>query len=436
MRNELTKRFKVQKAEYMTREGKRIYVKESALGKFNLSDKPAQGDGHVTDETGERQLEEELFQSQRLEALGTLVGGIAHDFNNILSVITGHVSLMERWRTNPERFMKSFEAVKKATERGAGTARQLLTFARKVEVVTERVRIGDVIKEIVELLKATFPEKIVFDVKIEGDIPSIPADSNQIHQALLNLCVNARDAMLKGGTISIVVKKIGRRDLNEHFPEVEADQYVKVTVSDTGSGMNHEILGHIFEPFFTTKGGRGTGLGLSVVYGIMKAHSGLIDVETRVGQGTTFSLYFPVPPQTIETLSGEKERVESPNGHGEVILAIEDEEPLRDILKAILEESGYKVLLAPDGIRGLQIYRDHLNEINLVLLDMGLPEMSGAEVLAGLLLLNPHVKVISASGYLEPEVEADAFEIGALDFLPKPYKVEELLMKVHRALLA
>ncbi len=418
----------------MGHEGKKIYVRDSAAGKSNPSAKHTGAGAHPGDETVERQVEEQLFQSQRLEGLGTLVGGIAHDFNNILNVITGHVSLMERWRTNPERFMKSFESVKKATERGAGMARQLLTFARKVEVVTEWVNIGDVIEEIVGLLKATFPEKIIFDVRIERDMPAIPADSNQIHQALLNLCVNARDAMLNGGVIGIHVKKIGRRDLKEHFPEVEADQYVLVKVSDTGSGMEDEILGHIFEPFFTTKGGRGTGLGLAVVYGIMKAHDGFIDVETKVGTGTTFSLYFPIVHRVVESLRVEKGSAESPKGHGEVILAIEDEEPLRDFLKSILEESGYKVLLASDGMMGLQTYRDHLNEISLVLLDMGLPEMGGPEVLAGLLLLNPRVKVISASGYLEPEVKADAYEIGALDFLPKPYQVEELLMKVYRAL--
>jgi nitrogen-specific signal transduction histidine kinase/CheY-like chemotaxis protein len=418
----------------MGHEGKKIYVRDSAVGVSNPAVKQASTGAHLSNGGVERQFEEQLFQSQRLEGLGTLVGGIAHDFNNILNVITGHVSLMDRWRTNPERFEKSFEAVKKATERGAGMARQLLTFARKVEVVPEWVDIGDAIEEIVGLLRATFPEKVVFDVRIEPDMPAIPADSNQIHQALLNLCVNARDAMLKGGTISIAAEKIGRRELNDHFPEVVAEQYVMVRVSDTGSGMEDEILAHIFEPFFTTKGGRGTGLGLAVVYGIMKAHDGFIDVETKVGTGTAFSLYFPIVRRVVESVPEENGGAESPNGHGELILAIEDEEPLRDFLKSILEESGYKVLLASDGMRGLQTYRDHLNEISIVLLDMGLPEMSGTEVLAGLLLLNPRVKVISASGYLEPEVKADAYEIGALDFLAKPYLVEELLMKVHRAL--
>ncbi|MCL5268206.1 MAG: ATP-binding protein [Bacteroidetes bacterium] len=412
-------------------------MKENPVGKFDHPDHPPSEGRPMADETGQRHWEDQLLQSQRLEALGTLVGGIAHDFNNILNVITGHVSLMERWRENPERFAKSFDAVKKATDRGAQTARQLLTFSRKAEVVTEHVKIGDVIEELTDLLREIFPEKIHFSIKIEPDIPIILADSNRIHQALLNLCMNARDAMPLSGTIAISAKGIGRAALNGRFRGAEADRYVQVEVSDSGSGIKKEELGHIFEPFFTTKrNGRGTGLGLSVVDWIMKAHNGFVDVESRVGTGTVFSLYFPVLPQTAGVLSGEKDRVESPKGGGEVILAIEDEEPLRDFLKTILEESGYRVLLASDGTEGLQTYMEHLNDIALVLLDMGLPEMSGAEVLAKLVLLNPQVRVISASGYVQPEVKADAFETGALDFLPKPYLVDELLMRVHRALRA
>lgn len=414
-----------------------MYVKESTVVKFEPSESPTQASRHLANETSGRQLEEQLLQSQRLEALGTLVGGIAHDFNNILNVISGHVSLMERWRENPERFKKSFEAVNKATKRGAQTARQLLTSSRKVEVVTEQVRIGDVIEELVRLLREIFPEKIVFNMEIENNIPIIPADSNRIHQALLNLCMNASDAIQKDGTISIVAKNVGRGVLKERFREIESDQYVQVKVSDSGSGIDKETLSHIFEPFFTTKkDGRGTGLGLWVVNWIIKAHNGFIDVESKVGHGTTFSLYFPILPQILDAVPEEKKKIELPKGHGEVILAIEDEEPLREFLKAILEESGYKVLLASDGTEGLEAYTDHQNEIDLVLLDMGLPELSGAEVLARLVLLNPHVKVISSSGYVQPEVRADAFEIGALEFLPKPYLPEELLVTVNRILQA
>lgn len=419
----------------MGREGKRVYVKESAISSLDTKNNSVYVRSHVADESIERQLEEQLFQSQRLEALGTLVGGIAHDFNNILNVITGHVSLMERWRTDPDRFMKSFQAVKKATERGASTARQLLTFARKVEVTTGPVRIQDIVQEILDLLKATFPEKISFRTEIGDDIPTITADSNQIHQALLNLYMNARDAIADSGTISIIVRNASREVLTRHLLDADAGQYVELTVSDTGMGMDNETLGHIFEPFFTTKAaGRGTGLGLSVVYGIMKAHRGFIDVESRVGEGTMFSLYFPVASQTIESLPQEKERIDLPKGNNEVILVIEDEESLRDYLKTVLEENGYSVLLASDGKKGLRSYRDQMSHIDLVLLDMGLPEMGGGEVLRELVKVNSNVKVIAASGYIEPEVKIDAFEIGASEFLAKPYQTNELLMKVRNVL--
>ncbi|HUI28933.1 MAG TPA: PAS domain S-box protein [Candidatus Acidoferrales bacterium] len=430
------KQLKEHKTEYVRRDGKRMYVSENAVGEFDSVGNLNYVRGYLIDETSERQLEEELFQSQRLETLGTLVGGIAHDFNNILNVILSHVWIMERWRQDSERVRKSFEAVRKAIERGANTVKQLLTFARKVDVVTESVRIGDVVNEVTALLKETFPQKIVFHVEIEQDIPLIHADPNQLNQVLLNLCVNARDAMLNGGTISIVTKKIGREMLNERFRENETDRYLLLQIKDTGTGMDKETLKHIFEPFFTTKkGGQGTGLGLSVVYGIMKVHNGLIDVESMVGKGTTFSLYFPIPPQTIEVFRHEEKKgMEFLKGHGELILAIEDEEPLRDFFKTFLEDNGYKVLLAADGLNGLLTYKVHMNEVNLVILDMGLPEMGGTEVLSELKRLNPEVKVMLASGYLEPEVKADALEKGATDFLPKPYETDELLMKIYRTL--
>lgn len=425
-----------QKAAYMSPKGKRVYLKGGTTsGKGGPQSGPENPGVNPADENGRHQVAEQLLQSQRLEALGTLVGGIAHDFNNILNVITGHASLMEKWREDPERFMKSFEAVKKASERGASMARQLLTFTRKVDITKERVRVEVAVREIVGFLKDTFPENIVFKVDAEPDMPVIAADPNQIHQALLNLCVNARDAMPNGGTIRIAVRKVEPDELSRHFQEAEPGRFVQLAVSDTGSGMKQEVLAQIFEPFFTTKGGLGTGLGLAVVYGIMKAHDGFIDVETSLGQGTTFYLYFRVGAQNQDILSQDNAKSGPRAGHGEKILAIEDEEPLKNFLNTILTENGYNVLLASDGLEGLKIYRQHMKEIDLVLLDMGLPEMSGREVLSDLLLLNPDAAVISASGYLDPNVEADALEMGALEFLPKPYRIEELLTKVQRALL-
>ncbi len=385
-------------------------------------------------EPREQRSDKQLLQSQRLEALMTLVGGIAHDFNNILNVITGHISLMERWRTDPERFKRSSEAVRKATERGANTAKQLMTFARTVDAAMERVNVADVVQEIIDLLKETFPRNLNFEVKIEKGTPAILADSNQIHQALLNLCVNARDAMPGGGTISIDVCKSRFGEMNDSLRARDTDGYLLVTVSDTGSGVEKEILEHIFEPFYTTKGGFGTGLGLAVVYGVMKSHNGFIDVRSTVGKGSSFSLYFPIPSPNSGSALEKSENADLPAGRGETILVIEDEGIFKDFLNTILTEGGYKVIFASNGLDGLQTYKVHKKEIDLVILDMDLPEMSGTEILAGLKLLNPQANIISASGHLESEVEREALNIGARDILAKPYKIEDILQKIDRAL--
>ncbi len=422
-------------AEYVRRDGKKLYVVENAVGEFDATGNLVSIRGYLVDESNEKRLEGQLYQSQKLESLGTLVGGIAHDFNNILGVIVGHLGLLETRRSDPVKFAKSIEPIDKAARRGANMVRQLLTFARKVEIITESVRVGEIIEELVALLKETFPEKIVFSVQADQRLPSIHADPNQLHQVLLNLCVNARDAMLGGGTITITASRVDRSILSGRFREVEAEEYVLLKVSDTGTGMDTETLDHIFEPFFTTKNqGQGTGLGLPVVYGIMKAHHGFIDVDSKVGRGTTFSLYFPIPMQVVEAPvipSGEMEIV---RGRGETVLVVEDEEPLREFVVSVLGDNGYAVLPAADGAEALEVYRRHRDGVALVLLDMGLPKMTGAEVLAELRKINPGVKVIAASGYLEPEMKAGIFEAGAADFLPKPYRIVELLGKITMAL--
>ena len=423
-------------AEYVRRDGKKIYVVENAVGEFDAAGSLVSIRGYLVDETNEKRLEGQLYQSQRLETLGTLVGGIAHDFNNILGVIVGHIGLLgDKQRSDPVRFSRSLEAVSKAANRGANTVRQLLTFARKVEIITESVRVGDIIEEVVTLLKETFPERIVFSVQADQGLPSIHADPNQLHQVFLNLCVNARDAMPGGGTITIAASRVDRSILNGRFMEVEAEEYVLLKVSDTGTGMDRETLDHIFEPFFTTKKqGQGTGLGLPVVYGIMKGHHGFIDVESKVGRGTTFSLYFPIPTQVIEVPATPSGEIEIVRGRGETILVVEDEEPLREFVMTVLGDNGYAVLPAADGAEALEVYRKHRDDVALILLDMGLPKMTGAEVLSELKKITSGVKVIAASGYLEPEIKAGIFEAGASDFLPKPYRVVELLGKITMAL--
>lgn len=422
-------------AEYVRRDGTRVYVIENVVGEFDPSGRLKAIRVYLLDETGKRKLEGQLYQSQRLENLGTLVGGIAHDFNNVLAIIAGHTSVLTRMRSDEEKFESSVDAIKKASKRGAHVVRQLLTFARKVELVTESVNIEDTLEEIVALCRETFNQKIAFALDISPHLPSIHADPNQLHQVLLNLCVNARDAMPTGGTISMTASKVNRSALNGNFMDVEAQEYVLLKISDTGLGMSNEILGHIFEPFYTTKKqGQGTGLGLSVVYGIVKSHHGFIDVRSKEGRGTTFSIYLPIPLQRIEEPKAVPEPDNVAMGSGETILIVEDEASLREFVEATLKGNGYRVLSASDGLEGAEVFARNQQNIDLILLDMGLPKMTGGELLSIVKKLQPGARVIAASGYIEPEVKSEIFSEGAIDFLSKPYMGSELLAKINRAL--
>ena len=252
-------------------------------------------------------LEEQVRQAQKMESIGALAGGIAHDFNNVLAIIQGYTFLLERSATEPEKLPASIEAINKAVQRGSALVRQLLTFARKTDVLYEPIHVNLIVDEMAKMLTATFPESIVISMNRGDQIPPIIADAGQLHQALLNLCLNARDAMQKGGTLTIMTSARSGAALRETFGDVKEEQYVCISVADTGVGMNEATRRRIFEPFFTTKErGKGTGLGLSVVYGVMKGHEGFIDVESTPGKGTTFLLCFPIrkaePDTTVARL--------------------------------------------------------------------------------------------------------------------------------------
>ncbi|MGC8654280.1 MAG: hybrid sensor histidine kinase/response regulator [Candidatus Kryptoniota bacterium] len=421
--------------EYVRRDGKRIYVVENAVGEFGSDDRLVAIRGYIVDESERKKLQNQLFQSQRMESVGTIAGGVAHDFNNILGIILGHLPIMEKLRDNPDRFSKSLDAVTKAAKRGANLVKQLLTFARKVEVITESVRVNDIIIELCDFLRETFPKTITFSLELDDNLPSIHADPNQLHQVFLNLCVNARDAMPSGGKLRIATTKVAREVIKDEFPQGEAGEYVLITVSDTGIGMDRGTLTRIFEPFFTTKGrDRGSGLGLSVVYGIVKAHHGFIDVRSEVGKGTTFLLYFPIPPQVIGPVSSSFEQIREIRGGSETLLIVEDEEALQEFVKTVLEDNGYKVILAGNGKEAIETYRKNQEDIALILTDVGLPEMSGTELLLEIKRLNPFAKVIVASGYLEPEMKQGVLEAKADAFLQKPYLANELLMRIREVI--
>jgi signal transduction histidine kinase/ActR/RegA family two-component response regulator len=387
------------------------------------------------DITEQKKLQQELIQSQKLLSIGTMAGGIAHDFNNILGIILGYSSLLHSIKDNPQKFSDAVRAIRQSVDRGAGLVRQILTFARKTDISFEPLSISDLVKELVSMLQQTFPKIITFNTSMEKHVPYINADHTQIHQALLNLCVNARDAMPSGGEISIAIKKVPGEKLRGQFSSATNPWYINLSVSDTGMGMDEAIRSQIFDPFFTTKEkGKGTGLGLSVVYGIVQAHHGFVNVESTLERGTTFLLYFPVPQEISAAIEPHEQAVEQISGGNETLLLVEDETLLLDMVQILLESNGYTVFTAQDGEEAVLVYQQHAHEIALVISDMGLPKLTGVSEFEKMKEINPAVKIIFASGFFEPESKAKLENAGAKGFLQKPYVIEEVLSKIRKTL--
>lgn len=388
------------------------------------------------DVSGENELQRQLVQAQKLESIGTLASGIAHDFNNILGIILGYCSLLERSRQDEQRFKENLHTIKQAVNRGANLVQQILTFARKTDIMNEIVNVNKLVRELSQMLNETFPKSVTIKLKLDKNIPSIVIDQTQVNQALLNLCVNARDSILDKekpyGSISIRTGYINGKKLQSKFEEAVPDKYVYVSVSDTGTGIDKEIRARIYDPFYTTKApDKGTGLGLSLVYGVVKTYNGFIDLETEVGKGSTFTLYIPVYQQIqqAETDSAADAQI---NIHGnETLLVVEDEEKLRDVLHEVLVNKGYKVILAQNGEEAVVKYKEHKDEIALVISDVGLPKMSGIELFHALLQINPEIRTILASGFIEPGVSSELYKKGIKEIIHKPYNTIEILQKVR-----
>ena len=392
-------------------------------------------EGTFTDITERKFLEDQLRQSQKMESLGTLAGGIAHDFNNILQIILVNTQSLRRGNLEQQKLSQVLEINSGAVKRGASLVQQILTFARKTDVSFESLNLNVLIEELVKMLKETFPKTIVFSAKLEQHLPLIVADYNQVHQVLLNLCVNARDAMSEGGTICIETKTVGGNTLAKQNPEAKDEHYVSISVTDSGHGMDEATRGRIFEPFFTTKDkGKGTGLGLAVVYGIMKTHRGFIDVRSQRGVGTTFSCYMPISWERAPSVEPVVESHEEYAPGKETILLVEDEDVLLESLSILLEGNGYHVLTARDGEEAVDVYRNKHGEIALVVTDIGLPKLSGWDAFLQMKRINPNVKAIVSSGYLDPKIKEERSSQGVSDYILKPYQPVEILKRVRGAL--
>lgn len=394
--------------------------------------------GFIRDITERKRLEDQFRQAQKMEGIGTLAGGVAHDFNNILGIILGYTAMLQRGNVDVNKLQQSLETIQVAVDRGAALVRQLLTFARKADPSFESINVSDTVLELSRMLAQTFPKTISISLQLDDRIPSVVADASQLHQALLNLSLNSRDAIMDwrsgkgGGVLTLRTALAPGQEVRRRFADAAADEYVCISVEDNGMGMDEATKNRIFEPFFTTKErGKGTGLGLAVVYGVVNSHHGLIDVTSGPGIGTSFSIYLPVQSRKMVAASSESRDQTEPRGGSETILVVEDEEMLRELLAGLFEEHGYEVLAARDGAEAVELYRSNKDRIAIVLSDMGLPKLGGWEMFQQIKTINPGVKAILASGYFDPNLKMTMMKAGARDFIQKPYVSDAVLERVR-----
>ena len=382
-----------------------------------------------------RHSQEQLRQAQKLEALGRLAGGIAHDFNNLLTVIGGYADLLLNASALDDDSREKMAEVSEASERAAALVRQLLAFSRKQILQPEVLNPNEVLSSIAKMLRRLIGEHIEIAISLGEDVGKIYADPSQIEQILINLVVNARDAMPNGGKITIVTENV---DLDQTYADmhiaIKPGPYVMLAVSDSGVGMNAETREHIFEPFFTTKEvGKGTGLGLSTVYGIVKQSGGYVWVYSEPGQGTTFKVYLPRMDSVRPVVEKPVLPLE-PQPGAETILLVEDEEVVRELVREVLDMNGYTVLEARDGPEAIRVADRHDDPIQLMLTDLVMPKMSGRELAEKLLPKRPEMRVLYMSGYTDDTVLHHGIVDPGISFLQKPFRADALARKVREIL--
>jgi two-component system, cell cycle sensor histidine kinase and response regulator CckA len=389
----------------------------------------------VNDITEKKQLEAQLLRVQRLESLGTLASGIAHDFNNILTPILAASQLLPLMLPNlNEQNRGLLKLIEESTKRGANLIKQILAFARGVEGERLPLKIQPVLLEVVQVIQQTFPKNIEIKSHLPThELPYVLADATQLHQVLMNLCVNARDAMPHGGKLALSAeqRQVDQADARK-FLEARVGTYVVISVADTGTGISDQLLERIFDPFFTTKEqGKGTGLGLSTVLGIVRDHEGFIQVESEVGQGTEFRIFLP----TVAAVGrSELEGLNCLTANQELILIVDDEPLIRQVAQAMLESHNYQTLCAGGGLEAIALYKQHQDDIKVVLLDMMMPLMDGIELLKELQQLNPNVRAVAMSGLLSNSYIPEEVSSSVKAFLSKPYTTQALLNALQQAL--
>jgi len=395
---------------------------------------PAVHEVFAQDITEQRVLEQQFQQAQKMEAIGRLAGGVAHDFNNLLMIIRGCAELLEHHKSHPEKFSRYLKQINDATSIAASVVQQLLMFSRKQVPERSALDFNSALRDLRKMLPRLLGEDIQIIFNPGQALERVTADRAQMEQIILNLAVNARDAMPNGGKLIIETANVHLEvpQVEQRGVELPAGRYVVLSIADTGSGMDAEIQAHIFEPFFTTKElGKGTGLGLATVYGIVKESGGFISVESAPGEGSTFRIYFPCTEVAKEVPQPVATAAPAPGGT-ETILLVEDEAALREITCEYLQSRGYQVLTANSGMHALEICRVHDEPIDILLTDIIMPGIRGPELVKSALDMRPQLRVIYVSGYADRGIEDEALERDAV-FLRKPYSLAELGHKIRTA---
>ncbi len=391
--------------------------------------------GTLRDITDKKRLEAQILQTQKMEAVASLAGGMAHNFNNILVGIMGYAEYLLAKKDKEDPDYKALTTIYEGTVRASELTRQLLNTARAGEYYPQEINLNDIIKKLLPLIQGTFDKSIEIKTDLAANLAPIEGDAGQLEQSLLNLAINARDAMSSDGVLTFKTKNqhLDERFVKNHLDAGEGD-YVLLSVSDTGHGISPQIQGRIFEPFFTTKEDKGgTGMGLCSVYGIVKNHKGLITVASDVGKGATFTLYFPTGSEKVEETQWPvlKKRKGKKN---ELILLIDDEPVVREMWGDFLNTLGYRVITARDGKEGIGVFEQNRDQIDLVILDLIMPRLGGKETLIRIKEINPDIKVIITSGYTEYEKMREMLGKKTVGFIPKPSQLAEISLKIQEVL--
>jgi two-component system, cell cycle sensor histidine kinase and response regulator CckA len=427
--------------ELVRPDGQLIHCVENAIGIFDANDQLVEYKGYMFDITERKRLEEQLRQAHKMESIGTLASGIAHDFNNILNNVIGFVMQIKKHASDPEKVLKYSQTIEKSATRGAELSSQLLSFARKAKREGGTVDAAKVVEEVFSICTETFPGNVTMEKSIDPDLYPIQGDHGELYQVLLNLCVNARDAVMSRGSDARGVVTIGAYNgrvgvgVSAQMLASQTENIVELRVSDDGTGIPQAIRERIFDPFFTTKErGRGTGLGLSVVYNIVRNHRGTILLDSEEGVGSTFHIYFPAVAAAVTPAPAVEQQAAPARGKQETVLIVDDEESMQELGRELLEEHGYKVLIASNGPEALEIYRNQPQVIKVVILDLVMPGMDGGQTYLELKKINPGIRAFFCTGYMPDAVISALLEEEHLFAIQKPFNPDQFVQLVRDVL--